>query len=116
MPQHKGTCSYFCNTLVLAGKPRRGRDSFPAASWFGLTNYQLPVFGLIAEPTKENVLLALEPSVVMAEMHTTIISASMTAYSTAVGPSSDFKKFIDTRSSEGMETPARAWAGDDVEH
>ena len=43
------------------------------------------------EPTKEKVLLALEPSVVMAAMHTTIMSASITAYSTAVGPSSRFR-------------------------
>src|SRR6266540_3840490 len=43
------------------------------------------------EPTKEKVLLALEPSVVMAAMHTTIMSASITAYSTAVGPSSAFR-------------------------
>jgi hypothetical protein len=33
-------------------------------------------------------LLALEPSVEMAVMHTTTIRANMTAYSTAVGPSS----------------------------
>jgi hypothetical protein len=38
-------------------------------------------------------LLALPPSVVMAAMHTTMIRASITAYSTAVGPSSAFKKF-----------------------
>ncbi len=35
------------------------------------------------EPTKEKVLLALEPRVVMAAMHTTTIRASITAYSTA---------------------------------
>ncbi len=35
-----------------------------------------------------NVLLAFWPRVVMAAMHTTMIRASMTAYSTAVGPSS----------------------------
>src|SRR4051812_5323420 len=45
------------------------------------------------EPTKEKVLLALEPRVVMAAMHTTTISASITAYSTAVGPSSALTKF-----------------------
>ncbi len=38
------------------------------------------------------VLLALEPRVAMAAMQTTIISASITAYSTAVGPSSFFRK------------------------
>src|SRR5436190_23916618 len=42
----------------------------------------------MAEPTNEKVLLAFEPRVVMAAMHTTMISASITAYSTAVGPSS----------------------------
>ncbi len=40
------------------------------------------------EPTKLKVLLALEPRVVMAAMHTTMIRANITAYSTAVGPSS----------------------------
>src|SRR5215510_3545504 len=39
-------------------------------------------------PTVVNVLLAFVPKAVIAVMHTTIISASMTAYSTAVGPSS----------------------------
>src|SRR5438309_4589676 len=42
-------------------------------------------------PTVVNVLLALLPRVVMAAMHTTMMSASMTAYSTAVGPSSRFR-------------------------
>ena len=45
----------------------------------------------MAEPTNENVLLALEPSVVTAAMHTTMMRASITAYSTAVGPSSCFR-------------------------
>ena len=53
---------------------------------------QLPVFGLTLEPTKEKEELALEPRVVMAAMHTTMIRASITAYSTAVGPSSLFMK------------------------
>src|SRR5688572_26881862 len=48
-------------------------------------------FGLIEEPTKLNVLLAFEPRVVMAAMQTTMIRASITAYSTAVGPSSAFR-------------------------
>src|SRR5438270_66982 len=39
-------------------------------------------------PTLVNVALALLPSVVIAAMQTTMIRASMTAYSTAVGPSS----------------------------
>jgi hypothetical protein len=43
------------------------------------------------EPTKLKAWFALEPSVVIAAMHTTIISDNITAYSTAVGPSSFFK-------------------------
>src|SRR4029077_11811398 len=39
-----------------------------------------------------NVLFARVPMVVMVLRHTTTISASITAYSTAVGPSSDFRK------------------------
>lgn len=39
-------------------------------------------------PTEVKVLLAFVPSVVMAVKQTTIIRASITAYSTAVGPSS----------------------------
>src|SRR5438874_4372378 len=45
-----------------------------------------------AVPTEVNVVLALVPRVVMAPMQTTMIRASMTAYSTAVGPSSRFTK------------------------
>src|SRR5262249_25646798 len=41
--------------------------------------------------TLVNVLLALVPRAVMAVMQTTIIRANITAYSTAVGPSSRFK-------------------------
>jgi hypothetical protein len=40
------------------------------------------------------VLLALVPITVIAVMHTTMISANMTAYSTAVGPSSRFRKVV----------------------
>src|SRR5919202_6772270 len=43
--------------------------------------------------TVVKVLLALVPRAVIAVMHTTMISASITAYSTAVGPSSAFRKF-----------------------
>jgi hypothetical protein len=39
-----------------------------------------------------NVLLALEPKALIAEMQTTMISANITAYSTAVGPSSFLRK------------------------
>src|SRR5258707_1335916 len=47
---------------------------------------------LMAPPTEVNVLLAFVPRVVIAVRQTTTIRASMTAYSTAVGPSSRFKK------------------------
>src|SRR2546423_14767593 len=60
-----------------------------------MVSTQLPAGGAIDEPTKEKVELALEPRVVMAAMHTTTIRASITAYSTAVGPSSAFRN--DTR-------------------
>src|SRR5258708_12680925 len=46
---------------------------------------------LMALPTFVKVPLALEPRVVIAVMQTTMIRASMTAYSTAVGPSSRFR-------------------------
>ena len=42
--------------------------------------------------TSLNVCVALLPIKVMAERQTTTIRASITAYSTAVGPSSDFRK------------------------
>ena len=48
----------------------------------------------MTEPTDVNVALALEPSAVMALMQTTTIKASITAYSTAVGPSSSLRKRI----------------------
>src|SRR5262249_16861060 len=43
-------------------------------------------------PTYWKVLEALEPRALMAAMQTTMINASITAYSTAVGPSSDTRK------------------------
>ena len=48
----------------------------------------------MAVPILVKVELAFEPSVVIAPMQTTMIRASITAYSTAVGPSSAFKKFM----------------------
>src|SRR4051794_36896633 len=42
----------------------------------------------ILVPTVSKVVLAFWPSVVMAPRQTTMISANITAYSTAVGPSS----------------------------
>ena len=47
--------------------------------------------GLVAELTVENVLFALPPRAVIAAIQTTTIRASITAYSTAVGPSSFFR-------------------------
>src|SRR5438270_14036304 len=47
--------------------------------------------------TLVKVLLALVPRAVMAVMHTTIMRASMTAYSTAVGPSSRLTKSTTAR-------------------
>lgn len=55
-------------------------------------SHQLAVAcGFTLEPTKLNVEFAFWPRLVMATMQTTTIKASMTAYSTAVGPSSAFK-------------------------
>jgi len=53
--------------------------------------------GLILEPTRLKVLFAFVPIAVTAAMQTTMIKASMTAYSTAVGPSSAFRKFTKIR-------------------
>jgi hypothetical protein len=54
-----------------------------------------------------NVLLAAVPRAVMAVMQTTTIRASITAYSTAVGPSSARKKFVNQRV---IRFGPRAWA------
>ncbi len=43
---------------------------------------------LMASPTEVNVSLALLPSWMIAKMQTTMMRANITAYSTAVGPSS----------------------------
>src|SRR6478752_3782245 len=59
-----------------------GRDRPPGQA-------QLPD-GVAWSATLENVVLAFDPRVVMAAMHTTMMRASITAYSTAVGPSSRF--------------------------
>src|SRR5947199_49036 len=57
----------------------------------------------MASPTFEKVLLAFVPRAVMAVMHTTMIRASMTAYSTAVGPSSRLRKFATLEKNLRME-------------
>src|SRR5439155_17542479 len=73
---------------------KRGRAAVPGspAGAMALThqaNYE-PAAPM-ADPTFPNVALALVPRAVMAIRQTTIIRASMTAYSTAVGTSSFFK-------------------------
>ena len=50
-----------------------------------------PLYEPIEPATLLNVLLALLPTWLMAVRHTTTIKASITAYSTAVGPSSETK-------------------------
>src|SRR5262249_40022764 len=55
----------------------------------GLGNYEPAILLL----TVVNVALALVPRAVMATRQTTIMRASITAYSTAVGPSSFLKNF-----------------------
>ena len=49
---------------------------------------------VILDAVDENVELTLLPRVVIALIDTTIINATMTAYSTAVGPSSHFKNWM----------------------
>src|SRR5256885_2151040 len=51
--------------------------------------------------TLSNVLLALVPRAVIAVMQTTMMSANMTAYSTAVGPSSRFRPRVEGPALEG---------------
>src|SRR5207248_2062524 len=76
-----------------AGVIRPGRGCSDARLFArGVRPTQLAVAPSVL-PTEVNVLLALLPRVVMAAMHTTMIRASMTAYSTAVGPSSRFRNF-----------------------
>src|SRR5437870_2835355 len=65
----------------------------------GWPNYHEPVPAAVFRATLLKTLLALPPSVVMALMHTTTISASITAYSTAVGPSSRLRKSAVNRAS-----------------
>jgi hypothetical protein len=59
--------------------------------------------------TEVNVALALVPSEVMADTQTTMMSANMTAYSTAVGPSSRLMKWIkDVDTRDNMRNPFRS--------
>ena len=78
--------------MVIAG--RKGRPALVGKA-------HVPVVGgFSCDPTKLNVLLVFCPIVVMAAMQTTTIMASITAYSTAVGPSSFFRKLT-------IQLPAR---------
>src|SRR5947209_7772880 len=71
---------------------RLGRPGRPAERRRLLRRVGHEPVGATAPATKLKVLLAFWPSVVMAAMHTTMMRASITAYSTAVGPSSFFRK------------------------
>ena len=59
----------------------------------GCVDQLAAVWGFTDDPTKLNVEFAFAPSEVMATMQTTTINANMTAYSTAVGPSSAFRNW-----------------------
>src|SRR5262249_45067384 len=86
------------SSLLPAQEPaRRARDTGAG---------QEPLLPAAAfSATLLKVLLALVPSVVMAVMHTTMIRASITAYSTAVGPSSSFRKRAARKNHVVMELP-----------
>jgi hypothetical protein len=55
--------------------------------------------------TLVNVVLAFVPNALIAVKHTMIINASITAYSTAVGPSSERIKRRNFRASDFMDIP-----------
>jgi hypothetical protein len=81
--------SPFCSQYSInANTPPGERGDFVFRNF---DHVQLPVLGLIEEPTKEKVALALDPIVVIEAIQTTTIRDSITAYSTAVGPSSAFR-------------------------
>jgi transposase-like protein len=77
--------------MYLAGVSVRRVEDITEALW-GEAVARRQEAVLTAAPTLAKVLLALLPSTVTAEMQTTMIRASMTAYSTAVGPSSFRRK------------------------
>ena len=60
-----------------------------------------------AVPAAPNFVLAFVPTVRMAVKQTTTISASMTAYSTAVGPSSEIRNRFTLRIAVCMKTSHR---------
>ena len=63
----------------------------------------------MAEAAPLKVLLTLVPSVVIAAIETTIISATMTAYSTAVGPSSLLKNLTNFSCKVRMRNSLMKW-------
>jgi len=81
------------------GEARLGLTS-PLASLLTVT--QLAA-GLMVDPTRLKVLFALVPMAVTAAMQTTMIRANITAYSTAVGPSSALRKRTIGRRIEFMD-------------
>src|SRR2546423_957333 len=85
--------------MKISGRPGDG----PPTNSVGLaTQLDVPPAGAATVETLENVLFAFDPRVVMAAMHTTMMRASMTAYSTAVGPSSFFRKWTRARMEDRM--------------
>src|SRR6476619_1103096 len=87
----------------IVGRPARGAG--PAGQ------IQLPPAGVALAATFANVWLAFDPRVVMAAMHTTMIRASITAYSTAVGPSSFFTNSTNVLVSFRMTVSRELWLG-----
>jgi hypothetical protein len=65
-----------------------GKLAAASAAAVGWLQLPVPLNALLMEV---KVLFILEPIVVTAVMHTTMIKANMIAYSTAAGPSSHFK-------------------------
>src|SRR2546421_189438 len=85
-----GSLALLCFSTCHGCVSRAGASNTADTAVAPLLSAQLPPMVL---PTEEKVLLAVEPRVVMAVMHTTMIRANITAYSTAVGPSSFLMKF-----------------------
>ena len=96
-PTTSTPAAWRCDAGSLEPEPGRG-DARPT----GQGAAEL-CFTLTAEPTKLNVELVFWPNVVIAAMQTTMIRASITAYSTAVGPSSRFRKFVTQRTARSRE-------------
>jgi hypothetical protein len=79
------------------------RSAIGTATWEG-TNYDEALPSEL--PAVPKILLTFPPKVVTAPMQTTMMSASMIAYSTAVGPSSIWmKRTIHERNGASMAKP-----------